>query len=239
MSQFPAITLRYFDCRGRAQYFRYYFRQRNIAFIDSRISLKDGFSAWMEVKADHRQTGPFQKLPVLHWGEQQIAEGAVIHQWLHKQSGDEAKLSTEDNLRHSMLSSSLASEVMTTIALLLWQEIMHPKSDLIETARTMLKRLHDHMRLIDTALHDWQWLAGLQKRPVMLTDCLLWEELSVLQTVFGAAFTLSEFPTLAALWQQCPGRAQFQQLLDAHPSQLTGRPQEADVIARIQQALAP
>ena len=50
MSTVPAITLRYFDCRGRAQAFRYYLKARNIAFIDARVSLKDNFAAWPQVK---------------------------------------------------------------------------------------------------------------------------------------------------------------------------------------------
>lgn len=238
MSAVPAITLRYFDCRGRVQYVRYYLRYRNVSFVDARISLKDGFGAWMQLKPDQKLTGPFQKLPVLHWGDTLIAECSVIHQWLHKHMGDEAKLSEQDNLQHAMLTSSCGSELMIPRGLLLWQEIMHPASDFAGNAKTVLKRLQDHLAIIDKTLQDWRWWDKLAARPLMLADCMLWEELSVFQKVFGTQAGLAAFPKLENFFQTCAGASLFQRTIDEHPCQLTGRPEEHATIERLLVAIA-
>lgn len=238
MLDVPAITLRYFDCRGRVQYFRYYLKLRGIAFIDSRISLKEGFAAWQQIKHDQRQTGPFLKLPVLHWGSQQIAESSVIRDWLHRKLGDEAKLSEQDNLQHAMLASSCCSELMTPIALLLWQEVMHPGSDLGGAGRTTLKRVSDHLLVLENTLQQWQWFDKLLHRPLMLTDCLLWEELSVVDKVFAGLIDWKPLPNLRHFYDHCLSAPLFRQMLEEHQEPITGRPNEAEGLLRVQAAIA-
>lgn len=238
MSAVPAITLRYFDCRGRVQYMRYYLRYRNISFIDARISLKEGFGAWMQVKPNQELTGPFQKLPVLHWGETLIAESSVIHQWLHKRLGDEARLTELDNLHHAMLVSSCGSEIMIPLGLLLWQEVMYPGSDFGAAAKGVLKRLQDHLTIMEQTLQDWRWWEKLSSRPLMLADCMLWEELSVLQKTFGSHLSLGTWPGLDNFFHNCAAASMFQRMLEEHPGQITGRPSEAEAIERLQALLA-
>ena len=237
MTESPPITLRYFDCRGRAQALRYYLRCRNIAFIDTRISLKEGFAAWQAVKHDQRLTGPFLKLPVLHLGEVQLAETAVIHDWLHRKLGDAALLSEQENLQHAMLASSCRSELMTPTAMLLWQEMMYPGTDMAATLPVSLKRINDHLQTVENALNQWQWFQKLQKRPVMLADCLLWEELDKVHGIFGEHVQWQSMPLLREFLHNGKGSEVFRRTLSEHPSQMTGRPQEAEALARIRTAL--
>lgn len=238
MTETPAITLRYFDCRGRIQHVRYYLKLRNIAFIDSRIALSEGFAAWQQIKHDQRQTGPFLKLPVMHWGSLQIAESPVIHDWLHRKLGDEAKLSEEENLQHAMLASSCRSELMIPLGTLLYQDLMYPMSDLGASARATLQQISGHLQVMEAALVQWQWFDKLLHRPLMLTDCLLWEWLSLVDTVFAGQLDWKPLPQLHNFFQHCPSAPLFRRMLAEHPGPITGRPQEADALQRLQAALA-
>lgn len=237
MSTIPAITLRYFDCRGRAQSFRYYLKARNIAFIDARVSLKDNFVAWPPVKQDRSLSGPFGRLPVLHWGKQLVAETPVIHHWLHDKLGDEARLGEQDNLQHAMLASGCRSELSTPMGMLLYQDLMYPGVDLKSTLPGTLKRICDSLAIIETALVDWHWFDHLSKRPVMLADCLLWEMLDWADIIFGAALEWDKLPQLRRFHRDWEQASWFRRMLGEHPCQLTGRPQEAEAVQRIRSAL--
>jgi hypothetical protein len=237
MSTIPAITLRYFDCRGRAQAFRYYLKARSIAFIDARVSLKDNFAAWPPVKQDRNLSGPFGRLPVLHWGKQLVAESSVIHHWLHDKLGDEARLGEQENLRHAMLASSCRGELSTPMAMLLYQDLMYPGVDLKPTLPGTLKRISDSLAVIESALAGWQWFELLAKRPVMLTDCLLWEMLDWASLIFGPNLQWSSLPELSRFHRDSEQAALFRRLLAEHPGPITARPQEAEAVRLIRAAL--
>jgi hypothetical protein len=237
MSTVPAITLRYFDCRGRAQPFRFYLRARKITFIDARVSMKDNFAAWPPVKADQSQSGPFTRLPVLHWGEQLVGETPVIHDWLHRKLGDEARLSEQDNLRHAMLASSCRSELSTPMGMVLYQDAMYPGIDLKTTLPGTVKRIADNLAILESALTNWQWFDQLVKRQPMLADCLLWEMLDWADGIFGSAINWRKLPALRNFHQQYEQAPLFRRMLTDHPCQFTGRPQEAEALQRIRAAL--
>ena len=78
MANHPPITLRYFDARGRAQFLRYYFKARKITFTDERVPSSDDFSAWKALRDNRSLTGPFQKLPIMHWGGRLVSETLLI-----------------------------------------------------------------------------------------------------------------------------------------------------------------
>ncbi len=241
MTQPPAITLRYFDARGRAQPLRYYFAARGVAYTDERIGLTTvGSNAWPEMREDRARVGPFHKLPVLHYGGRTIAETLVIGEFLHRALGDEAQLSDEDNLRHSMLISSLYGDVVTPIAVMLWAEAIYVGLDYPAFIRQAFGRLRGHLGRIEHTLAEWGWGAAARGRPVMLADCLLWEELDVLQHVFGEHAGLDKLPTLSRFYVEAPGRAAFQKALAPHPAPVTGRglAAEAEIIGRIRSYLA-
>jgi hypothetical protein len=101
----PKVVVRYFDARGRAQVLRHYFAQRELPFEDERVPLDADFATWGAMRDDRRRTGPFQKLPVVCWGERLVPETLVIRAFVHEASGDAERLSREDNLRHALLAS--------------------------------------------------------------------------------------------------------------------------------------
>lgn len=235
MAQTPPVTLLYFDARGRAQFVRYYFRARGVQYEDERVPITPGYPEWIAMRGDRARVGPFHKLPVLHWGDTQVAETFVIYSFLHKTLGDEALLSAEENMWHSMLVSTLYVDVMVNIALLLWAEVSHPGGDFGAFAKRTWDRMRSHCGYLDVTLGEWDWLARARSRPVMVADAMLWEELDVAQQVFGEHLRLDDYPVLAKFYRDCPGRAAFDSVLRARPLAITGRglAGEADAIGKI------
>jgi len=237
----PTITLRYFDARGRAQPLRYYFAARGIPYTNELVSLTAaGSNAWPEMREDRARVGPFHKLPVLHYGDRTIAETLVINAFLHRELGDEALLSDSEDLRHSMLISSFYSDVVMNVGTTLWAEAIYAGLDYPAFIRGVLGRIRGLLGRIDQTLGDWGWAAAARGRPVMLADCLLWEELNSLQHVFGEHVGLDKLPTLSRLYVEAPGRAAFQKVLASHPAPITGRGMaaETEIIGRIRGYLA-
>jgi glutathione S-transferase len=235
--QHPPITLRYFDARGRAQFLRYYFKVRKVSFTDERVPVGDELAAWRAMRDDRARTGPFQKLPVLHWGDRLLAEMLMIAAFVHEASGDAGSLSDEENLRHGMLTSSLCLDVMNPIAILLWAELMYPGADLAAPAKRTLDRLKAHCQALEQSFGEWRWLDRARNRRIMLVDCMLWEELDVVRTVFGPHWSLAATPTLARFYEDFPARPTCEAMLAERPCQITARPNEAEAIAKIQQLL--
>jgi glutathione S-transferase len=238
MAAYPRITLRYFDCRGRAQYLRAFLRARNITFIDDRVPLNPGWPEWQAIKSDRSLTGPFQKLPVLQWGDVLVAESPVIHDWLHRKSGDADRLSEKEQLQHAMLASSCASELMLPLGMLLYVDLSHEGADLALQARNTVNRVRTHLQTMEQVLTDWKWCDNLAVRGAMIADCQLWEVLDCSAHIYGESLQLQAFPELYRFYRECPGREQFMALLSEHSAcPITGRPAEAEAIARIRLAL--
>lgn len=237
MRNHPPITLRYFDARGRAQALRYYFRARKVSYTDDRVPVSADFSAWRAMRDNRALTGPFQKLPVLHWGDRLLAETIMIAAFLHEASGDANSLSDDDNLRHGMLTSSLYHDMTMPLGTLLWAEALYPGADVGAVAKNTLERLTRHCQALEQTLVDWRWSDKARNRRVMVADCLLWEELDVARLVFGPHWSLAATPTLARCYEDFAARATCEALLAEHPCPVTARPNEAEGIAKIQQSL--
>ncbi len=239
MADSSPILLRYFAVRGRAQFIRLYLRAREVAFEDERVAIDSDFSAWNAIRTDPALSGPFSKLPVLHFGDRQVAEALVIQGFLHRVLGDEARLSADDNLRHAMLVSSLYCDVLMTIGILLWSEAMSPGVDFAVVAQRALGRLRSYFQTLERTLSEWRWLASAGARPTTIADCLLWDQLDVVEHVFGErALKLEEWEGLARFRAQFDGRHAGERLLAERPAPVTARPAEHDVIARIRSIVA-
>jgi glutathione S-transferase len=240
MPNVPPVVLRYFDCRGRAQFIRYYFACRELEHTDERVALSPGFEAWQAIRNDRARAGAFHKLPVLHWGDRLLSETLVIKAFLHRVSGDEELLSDGESSQHAMLASSIYNDLMTPIGMLIWADLMFNGVDLGNLARQYLARIRTHLASLDRTLEEWDWCRVAAKRPIMLVDCLLWEELDVAQHVFGEHIRLHEFATLSRAYQESAGRATFERLLASRPASITGRglASEADMLAQIRTLVA-
>jgi len=237
MANIPSVTLRYFDCRGRAQHLRYFLRGRNIPFTDERVPLSADFSAWRAIQPDRSRSGYFQKLPVLHWGEELVAETSVIHHFLHRQLQDDQRLSTTENLHHQMLASSCFGDLTLPVGMLIWSELAVPGADLAKLAPASLGRIHNHLTVLERTLAEWDWWGQLLQRELMVTDYLLWESLSVALHTYGPGLQLESCPRLFEYFLNCPAHELFTSMLAERVCQITGRPGEAETIQRIQAVL--
>lgn len=103
----PAITLRYFDCRGRGQPLRYYLEHLGAAFADERVTFVDGWHTWARMKNDPELSGPFGKLPVLVWDGHLLVETLVISSHLQQELDPSANATRIDQAQ-SALSDDLA-----------------------------------------------------------------------------------------------------------------------------------
>ncbi|HEX5098930.1 MAG TPA: hypothetical protein VFV94_05495 [Polyangiaceae bacterium] len=240
MAQTPPVVFTYFDARARGQFVRYYLRARGVPYQDERVPLTPGLPEWAALRADRARVGPFHKLPLLRWGEHKVAETFVIYSFLHRALGDEAMLSSDENLRHAMLFSTLYVDVAVQLSLLLWAEVSHPGTDIGAVAKRTLDRLRGHCTNLDLTLREWSWLEHARGRPVMLADCMLWEELDVAQHVFGEHFELDDYPALAELYRDSPGRAAFDEVLRSQRLPVTGRglPAEDQGIEKIRRLMS-
>jgi len=231
-------TLRYFDCRGRAQFLRHYLTARGIEFVDERVALSPGFSEWLAMRDNRGVTGPFQRLPVLEFDGDLIPEALVIARFLHRQCGDAQAMSEQRNRQHEILLSSVYCDLMLPLGMLLWSDIVYPGCDLAAVARQALERITRYVTMLDATLAEWGWAEALTDREPFLADCLLWEELSAAQRVFGRHLDLTALPALTRVWESCPSRDAFERLLAEHPGPIPARPAEPEAIARLHGHLA-
>ena len=230
------VTLRYFAARGRAQFIRYYLRARGVRFTDERVPLSADFSAWTAMRDDRSRTGPFQKLPVLVFDGQLVAETLPIATFLHAALGDEALLTAEERGHHEMLLSTLYVDVTMAVGTLLWAEVVYPGADMRAVAKRTFDRLRQHLATVERTLAEWEWRERSRARPVMLADCLLWESLDVATHVFGARLELPS-PILSGWHDGFAARAACEALKDENACPITARPGEAEAILKIQALL--
>lgn len=237
MTHTPAITLHYFDVRGRGQFIRALLTQRGIAFHDERVVLNGDRALWLKLREERARTGAFQKLPTLQWDGQLVGETLVILDFLHDKLGDAALLGAERSLQHRMLASSAFLDLLTPCINLIWCEVFNPGVDIAQAAAVLKGRLQLHLATIDRTLAEWQWNAQLQQRPVTGADAVLWEALDVLQQTFAGTLDWQQHGELAYFMQHCPGAATFRALLEARPLTITARPGEAAVLQKLHAAL--
>ena len=231
------ITLSYFHARGRGQFIRAFLLVRGIDFVDERIRL-DNFENWYAIRDDRSRTGPLKKLPVLEHKGRLIPETLVIAAYLHRELGDRELFDDELNLRHDVLASTCYVDLMMPLGTLIWASLLFGAPDITTPAKNTLERFKRTLAALDTTLTEWRWADTMAERPVTVADCLLWEELDQAATVFGPHLSFAEFPALANFRDRHPARETFQTLLAENPCQLTGRPGEAEEIARIRAAIA-
>ena len=216
MSSSHSITLHYFDARARIQFLRYYFVFRGHEFVDHRVPLSADFKEWLALRDDQSVTGPFKRLPVLDLDGEQLAEALLIANVVHERFGDAAKLSARDNARHGMLLSSIYTDLMLPMRMLVWCDRLYPGIDLKAYLDSTCGRVRSYLTVLDQTLSAWNWVSDMAKRELTLADCMLWDELDVAERILGTIVPLADFGNLASFYAECPGRETFLQHIAAH-----------------------
>jgi hypothetical protein len=231
-------TLRYFDARGRAQFLRAFLTVRDVHFTDERVPLDPDWASWLAIKSVRSLSGPFAQLPVLQLADDLIPEALVIAHYLHRETGDAAALGAADAVRHDALLSFAYTNLMVSLGILVWADLMFPGVDMPTYVTAAHGRFERALAPLDEALDEWSWTQRMHARPVTIADCLLWEELDQAFAVFGPHLCLDDKPHVARFHAEHPARATFGRLLAARPSQITGRPGEAATIEAIRAMLS-
>jgi glutathione S-transferase len=236
MADYPEITFNYFDLRGRGQFIRAMLEFHGVPYEDNRIVLSKDNSNWPEIRNDRLVTGDFQKVPFLQWGEFRLNETLVILEFLDKQLGPN-DLNDTAWLQHRQLTSSAFLDLVVACINLIWSDIFHPGTNVPATTAILKRRIAMHLATLNQTLTEWQWLDGLQDRPVMASDAVLWEGLDMIRLTFDDHVSFEELDVLAAFYDESPGASTFKKLLAEKHLNITGRPSEPDALAAIHGSL--
>ena len=236
MPDTPAITLHYFDLRGRAQFIRALLAHHQVPFTDERIKLAKDNSNWPIIRNDRNISGDFQKLPFLQWGDMRLNEVLVILEYLDTRLGD-SDLDETAWFRHRQLASSAFLDLLVSCINLIWCDIFHPGANVPATTAIFKKRIEMHLETLNTTMAEWEWNRTMMDRPVMAADSVLWESLDAIRYTFDEQISFDELPALDQFYDECPGASTFKQLLNKKPQTLTGRPGEAEALLIIHESL--
>jgi hypothetical protein len=141
-----SITLRYFDCRGRAQPLRFFFRHLQTPFVDERVPFMDGWEAWSKMKLDPMVSGPFGTLPVLQWNRRLLAETGPIYAFVQAQLAPVAGADT------ILESQSALSDDLARLYELLNLDLLAPSADTGAVANRVHSALVDSFQRYEALL---------------------------------------------------------------------------------------
>lgn len=175
------VTLRYFDCRGRAQVLRYLLTEREVEFTDERVPFDDGWRSWGKLKQDPAKSGMFARLPILHWGDNTLAETWVIADFLH-QTLDAGSYNDEENKLVRMLQSSILEDV-GLVYTVLNLDLAYPGADVREIARRDMTVLSANFKKYQNILTGAKTRFLVSETPT-IADYWLYETLTTCEIVF-------------------------------------------------------
>lgn len=207
------IELNYFDCRGRVQAIRNYLHERDIPFVDNRVSVKSP-EEWALKSQDANLSGSLGLLPTARLAPQGplVSETLVIA----------FELAPNMTLTERAMISSAYDDVIENVGLLLWADFACPGVDVKAMAAIMFQRM---MKLF-AHYENSPVLADNGERFFSLAQHFVGEAIDAARYVFDEKFDaflkdkarLSDFDNRYSEF-----RTRF-----ARPSQFTGRPDEAN-----------
>lgn len=229
--QVPEITLRYFDARGRAQAIREFLSDAGIPFQDERVPLSGGALGWPSVRERPELAGPFKALPVLHWGDAQIAETLVIASFLARHVPPSRGLDELALSRLDMICSAAFFDVFYPVAEIIWSSTAFPGCEPETAVRIHGPRALAKLRCIDARAGEVRFFGGAQPA---LADFFAAEALAALSRIVPKPERLADhLPALSALTRRLSERSGASGTAPARPTRLTGCPIEPEVLDRL------
>uniref|UniRef100_A0A7S1SSP6 Glutathione transferase n=1 Tax=Tetraselmis chuii TaxID=63592 RepID=A0A7S1SSP6_9CHLO len=245
-SALSAVTLRYWACRGRAEFIRCMLRDSGTAFSDERWT-KDRAEDWPEQKRFVAVAGPFGMLPVLHWGDGSTGDGGnvdggdednevIVSQTLAIAQFLQLKLRPKEEQEAVKLTLAMAlgchvlEELYLPLLKMLWGQGASPQTYLTKILPERLLRLDAH-------LPEGGWL--LAGDAPCWAEYLLFDTLQAIGEVFGreaveGGAVLRGFLTRMA---QRPALREYLMSDDRAETPITMAPGEAEIRAQISEAL--
>lgn len=229
MSQIPSsVSLRYFDITGRAQPLRDLLHDASVDFVDIRESRESGVDgSWAQKSSDPQMGGPFGTLPVLQWGDLQVAQTEAIAWFLGQHLGYGGS-NIERSARVMALCSAAHQDLVQPLGMLLWQPVMYPNIDLKMPAGLMLDRIFKVLKALENQIGDDYFLG---KEPTT-GDFFIYEAVWSVSDVFGN-WILADHKRLKAWMTLMESRPRLQVTLSSRPEFFTSCPIESEVRAQL------
>eukprot|EP00283_Hemiselmis_rufescens_P024806 CAMPEP_0173437258 /NCGR_PEP_ID=MMETSP1357-20121228/17927_1 /TAXON_ID=77926 /ORGANISM="Hemiselmis rufescens, Strain PCC563" /LENGTH=266 /DNA_ID=CAMNT_0014402427 /DNA_START=12 /DNA_END=812 /DNA_ORIENTATION=- len=232
----PNVTLRYFDSRGRAQGIRYALKDAEVEFKDERVSLQHIISGnWFNLKADPNISGPFGVLPVLHWDSYCIGQTEAIAGYLYHKLGHGEGLSLEESATSAALVSCAHQDVIVMCLQVL--NVVGTAPDLKDeqigqAVQSCTVRMNGILPRLEKLVGGKDFF--LKDAPVMGDYCI-YDALDQAKLILGDS-VLDPHPGLKAFMDRMANRPNIAKYVASgeRPLFLTGAPQEAQILQKIQ-----
>lgn len=236
------ITIRYFDSRGRAQALRYALVDSGLEFKDDKVAISHIISGnWFNMKNNVAVSGLWGTLPILQWGETQVAQTEAIAGFLYNVLGHDA--SGVGGPAAAAASASLTSLGHQDVIVLCLQLVnmvgvmQHAKDEeLAQNVQGVQVRLNAFLPRIETLATKRM---DLDKYLVLDTptmgDYYIFEACQVVSLVLGSQ-VLEGYPGIKAFIDKMQARPAMSAYIASgnRPLTLTGSPHEPGIIQKLQ-----
>lgn len=236
MSANAPVTLRYFNCRGRAQALRDVLMDAGVAFDDVLVEVGP---EWPVLKEDRDFSGPFGSLPLLIWGNERVAQTLAIANYLSLRLGHYDDKDAQAIGRLEMIASAAYLDLITSIGEMRWQ-LGAAKDETgwnnwfdnyVQRIRQRLPRFEQLLSASET-----EFIGG--KSPVA-ADFFVYEAISEWQEILGATLLNKlSCPNLARFAETIGARPALAGYRDAgrRPTAFSGNPADGEALKRLQAA---
>lgn len=228
------ISLRYFDCRGRAQAIRFYLAEKDILFRDVRVPLENISDSWGVSKKDPEVAGLLGKLPIVEWGDLKISETMVISCYLHNKF-DSYKYTAKQNLLVKTIISSVYTDIIIPLGTLIWLDIIMPKSSTKDYLLRTIPNVEGLFERYEQILTNEKssFLGGDQPT---IADYFTFEAIQIFLKIFKfrEKFFQTGYPQLTKMHEKLIKEKGVATCINSIPEQITGRPNEKKRILEIE-----
>jgi hypothetical protein len=229
------VTLRYVDCRGRAEPLRHLLRARAVSFTDHREPITDIRRTILEYRQDATRGGPFGLLPVLEWDGACIAQTLPIATFLSRELGLYAGMGTLAMAREEALASAAYLELTSAFPNLVWAPLWFAEVPFERHLKMQSRVACSHPARFQPLLAAGAPFFGGEEPHA--PDFFLFEGLTAWIRLLGEPFAegIRTKPSLSAWWERMNDRLAGTPGLDRP---ITASPYEAEVCERARGVVA-
>lgn len=219
------VTLRYFQCRGRAQPIRHALHDAQVAFQDVQLSLAE----WPQHRKNPEFAGAYLGLPTLTWDDVTVTETLPIASFVAKRLGEYRELTDAEIAFREAVCSNCYLEICLRVGELIWSSAIHTATPPAKVASVFAPRMLSKLEGVDHQLDDRRWLCGAAPG---IADWFATEAYDVMRVLVGSeryAALARRLPKLDAHAERLRERSQS----IARPASFTSRPDEAAALTEL------
>jgi glutathione S-transferase len=217
------VTLRYFQCRGRAQPIRHALHDAKVAFEDIQLSLAE----WPEHRENPAFAGAYLGLPTLTWDDDTVTETLPIASFVAKRLGEYRELTDAEIAYREAVCSNCYIELCLRLGELIWSSAIHPNT--ANVVAVFAPRMLSKLEGVDRQLEQRRWLCGAEPG---VADWFAAEGYDAMRDLVGPerwAALARRVPKLDAHAERLRERVQS----ITRPASFTSRPDEAAALTEL------